>query len=137
MIQQRLAALAQLAKVDGSFDDTEKKLITRIGKSNGLNEKEINEIIMNEQNRPDFQNMSNDEKFDLLYDAILVMKVDGQVLNEEIKYCEMLAETLGFELRAVMEMYGEIHPSVKIAGLKEKLRRKVSQWQEIKSPENH
>jgi uncharacterized tellurite resistance protein B-like protein len=135
MIQDHLTALTQLAKVDGSFAETEKSLIMRIGKSNGLTEKQIDEIIASSEGSLDTNALNYDEKFDLLYDAILVMKVDGQVLNEEVKYCEVLAEKLGFELRAVMEMYGEIHPSVKISGLKDKLRRKVAQWQEIKRPD--
>lgn len=128
MIQQHISALAVLAKVDGSFADTEKSLIMRIGKSNGLSENEIETIIGAPTAAIDFTDLDETEKFDLLYDAILVMKVDGQVLNEEIKYCQYIAEKLGFELRVVLEMYAEIHPNVKISGLKEKLRRKVADW---------
>jgi uncharacterized membrane protein YebE (DUF533 family) len=129
MIQQRISALIELAKIDGSFDDTEKSLIMRIGKSNGMSESEIQQIIFGKNEDVNWEILEEDEKFDLLYDAILVMKVDGQILDEEVTYCQMLARKLGFDLRVVMELYADIHPSVKVSGLKEKLRRKVSTWQ--------
>ena len=129
MIQQRITALTQLAKIDGTFAETEKTLIMRIGKSNGMSEDEIESIILNNHNDVDWDSLDEGEKFDLLYDAILVMKVDGQILDEEVTYCQMLAKKLGFDLRVVMELYSDIHPSVKVSGLKEKLRRKVITWQ--------
>lgn len=134
MIQQRICALTQLAKVDGSFAATEKSLIMRIGKSHGMSEEDIENILFSSEEDIDWQSFGVDEKFDLLYDAILVMKVDGQVLDAEVNYCQKLASKLGFDLRVVMELYGDIHPSVKVSGLKEKLRRKVSGWQLEKNP---
>lgn len=134
MIQQRISALTQLAKIDGSFAEAEKSLIMRIGKSNGMTEGDIEKIIFSSGEDIDWKSLSQDEKFDLLYDAILIMKVDGQVLDEEVSYCQKLASKLGFDLRVVMELYADIHPSVKVSGLKEKLRRKVGEWQLEKNP---
>ena len=93
MIQQRICALTQLAKVDGSFAATEKSLIMRIGKSHGMSEEDIENILFSSEEDIDWQSFGVDEKFDLLYDAILVMKVQ-YISNTGIQYVYWNIHTL-------------------------------------------
>jgi uncharacterized tellurite resistance protein B-like protein len=129
MIQNQLKVLTDLAKTDGILDSSEEKIIRRIGITNGMTEAQVKEILNSPNPEYDLNTFEVDEKFDLLFHAIEVMKVDGKVYNEEVRFCEKLALELGFELSAVMELYGSIHPNVKISGQKEQLKRKVMSMQ--------
>ena len=127
MGKEQLCALTELAACDGKIDSSERDLIISIGESSGLEKGEILEILEAQTDYYHLDELSEDERFDLLYNAILLMKIDGKVKNEEVRFCEYIANKLGYELRAIMEIYPEVHPNVKIAGVKEKLRRKVSE----------
>lgn len=126
MVKEQLCALTELAACDGKIDNSERELIISIGESKGLERNEILEVLEAQTDYYHLDELNEDERFDLLYNAILLMKIDGQVKNEEVRFCEYIASKLGYELRAIMEIYPEVHPNVKIAGVKEKLRRKVA-----------
>jgi len=125
MIAEQLLTLSLLAQSDGVLDETEKNLIWSIGSENGLTAKEIGDILSSPIQNLSFENMSKDEKFDLLYNTIVLMKVDGKIMDEEILFCQKITQKLGIELRALLEIYPHVHGNVKISGIKEKLKRIV------------
>lgn len=128
MIDQQLKLLARLAGSDGSIDDSELKLIQNLGSAHGLDESEVADIIKEPQGEIDYKDLSDDERFDYLYNLVHLMKVDGEVYNQEIEFCERIAKKLGYQLAAVYEIYPHVHPRVKIPDEIRRLRQTVGKY---------
>ena len=117
-----------MAGSDGEIDDSELKLIRNLGTAHGLKEEEIAEIIKEPQGEIVYEHLSEDERFDYLYNLVHLMKVDGEVYNQEIEFCERIATKLGYRLAAVYEIYPHVHPRVKIPDEIKKLRNTVNKY---------
>lgn len=118
-IKNHLKALIQLSVVDRSFDEPEKSYVQTIGKANKVTEEEIQELVSEVINAKDavevnYEGLLSDERFDYLYDIIQLMKIDGEVFLSEIKYCEELAEKLGYDKKVVKKMSSRVYgdPSI-------------------------
>ncbi|MGL1889579.1 MAG: TerB family tellurite resistance protein [Reichenbachiella sp.] len=128
MVRKQLTALAQLAKTDDSIDESELNLIFRVGRAHKLEDEEIQAIIDNPGQLGSLADLSEDEKFEFLYSVIQLMKVDDEIFNAEIDYCNQIAVKLGYGMGAVMEMYPVVHKNLVIRKEKENLKSKVRQF---------
>lgn len=128
MIDQQLKLLARLAGSDGSIDDSELRLIENLGSAHGIQPDEVAEIIRQPQGEIDYSSLSEEERFEFLYNLVHLMKVDGEVYNQEIEFCERIATKLGYQLAAVYEIYPHIYPRVKIPSEIKMLKQKVNKY---------
>lgn len=126
-IKSKLSVLVQLANIDGDFAGEEKELIYMIAKANGIAESEVNDMIENPEPLPPLSTMSDDDKFEYLYHLVQLMKIDSQVYLSEIKYCEELAEKLGFRKNVISDLSAKIYsdPAITsdISSLKREMRK--------------
>lgn len=123
MIKQRLKILIKLANSDGELHEKERELIFRLGTNRGLSKDDIEELFLEPGTLADLDLIPDEEKFDHLFDLIQLMKVDGEVYDEEVVYCQSIAKRLGFELSHVMEMYPYIHANLIDHEKKKELKR--------------
>lgn len=123
MSNTSLAILIELANRDGEIDDSELRLINQIGQAHNHTEEEINELIKNTPTI-DYDKLTDDERFEMLYDLVRLMKVDGKIFDEEILYCLDVARKLGYPMEAVMELYGLVHANLKLTSEIRILKRK-------------
>lgn len=128
MVREQLKALAQLANSDGEIDERELRLIHRIGEAHGMRLDQIDEIISKPDQLGDLKALDEDDKFEFLYSIIQLMKIDDEIYNEEVLYCQKIAMKLGYGLGAVMEMYPHVHKNVVIREEKLQLKKKVSEF---------
>ncbi|MEO9803747.1 MAG: TerB family tellurite resistance protein [Reichenbachiella sp.] len=128
MVKEQLKALAQLANSDGDIDERELKLILRIGEAHGMSQDEVQQIVDNPGQLGDLKSLDEDDKFEFLYTIIQLMKIDDEIYNEEVLFCQSIAQKLGYGLGAVMEMYPLVHKNVVIRSEKLQLKRKVQQF---------
>jgi len=131
MIDQQLKLLARLAGSDGLIDDSELRLIENLGSAHGIQPEEVAEIIKAPQGEINYADLDEEERFDYLYNLVHLMKVDGEVYNQEIQFCERIATKLGYQLAAIYEIYPHIYPRVKIPSEIKMLRQKVSKYLSI------
>ncbi len=123
-VRKHLSALIGLALVDHDFSDNERHLILSIGKAHKISEREIEQLIL----KPDVVEMgslNDDQKFELLYDLVLLMKVDREVYFSEINYCQEIAVKIGFDKSVIAELSSKIYSDPAITSDKTKLRQKV------------
>lgn len=125
MSKTSLAILIELANRDGEIDESELRLIHHIGQAHNHTEDEINELIKNTPTI-DYDKLTNDERFEMLYDLVRLMKVDGKIFDEEILYCLDVARKLGYPMEAVMELYGLVHANLKLTSEIRILKKKYS-----------
>lgn len=125
MSRTSLSILIELAYRDGEIDEREHRLIHQIGEAHGILQEEIVDLIDNPP-KIDYDQLSNDERFEMLYNLVRLMKVDGKIFDEEILYCLDVAKRLGYPMEAVMELYGLVHANLKLTSeiniLKKKYR---------------
>ena len=114
MIKEQLNILINLAASDKLIDDREAKTIHMIGKAGGISKEEIDEMMKRPKTIGDLSTLSEDQKFENLYQLIQLMKSDGQVFKSEIAFCEGVAEKLGYKKEVISEIAAKVYsdPSI-------------------------
>ena len=128
-IKAQLSSLIQLATIDGDFAGEEKLHILMLGRANGLSEEEVKELVEHPVDIPPVSTMSDDERFEHLFNIVQLMKIDSEVYLSEIKYCKDVAEKLGFKTKVVSELASRVYSDPSISTDKEKLKKMVKKYQ--------
>lgn len=127
-IKSKLSVLVQLANIDGDFAGEEKDLIYMIGKANGVKEEEIDNMVDNPEPLPPLSTLSDDDRFEYLFHLVQLMKIDSQVYLSEIKYCEELAEKLGFKRNVISKLSSRIYSDPAITADIDSLKKQVKKY---------
>jgi hypothetical protein len=53
-------------------------------------------------------NLSDDQKFDLIFSLIQLMKLDERMYREEIKFCGQVAGRLGYNKQVMFELLSHV-----------------------------
>lgn len=122
-VRKHLSALIDLALVDHDFSDKEKHLIFSIAKAHKISEREVDELILR-PDKVDLNSLNDDQKFELLYDLVLLMKIDKEVYYSEINYCQEVATKIGFDKAVIAELSSKIYSDPSITSDKARLREK-------------
>lgn len=128
-IKSQLSILINLANVDNDFSEDEKDMIYMVGKANGIPEEEIDQLLHNPLPMPDVSTMTDDDKFEYLFNIVQLMKIDKEVYMSEVKYCEEIAEKLGYKKSVVAELSSKIYSDPSITSDKEYLKDKIKKYQ--------
>lgn len=128
-IKSKLSVLVQLANIDGEFAGEEKELIYMIGKANNVSKEEIDNMVENPEPLPPLSTMTDEDKFEYLFHLVQLMKIDSQVYLSEIKFCEELAEKIGFKRNVISELSSRIYSDPAITSDVASLKRAVKKFQ--------
>ena len=123
-----LNVLINLAAIDRMIDAKEVKLIHMIGKANGFSKEEIEEMILHPQTIINMAEMTADEKFEHLYYLITLMKSDGKIFQNEIDFCEKVADRLGYRKGVIAAMSQHIYSDITVRADRDLLRKKSDQY---------
>lgn len=109
----QMSVLIQLSLVDRQLAPVERRMVYAIGKANLIPEKEIDHLFEEQLSRrkhelPDIGMLTEEDKYEYLYNIVQLMKVDKKVFLSEIRFCEELAEKLGFKPAVVGELCSRI-----------------------------
>jgi hypothetical protein len=132
-IKNHLKALVQISIIDRDFGQPEKSYVYTIGKANRIPEEEIDAIVKEVLESKDtedvnFGGLMTEERFNYLYDVVQLMKIDGEVFLTEIRYCEEVAEKLGYDKKVVKKMASRIYSDPAITGNREALMNEASKF---------
>lgn len=103
-VLNQMKLLVNLAWADGKVADQEKKYIINIGRANGFHPDEILPLIEKDHEVVVPSGLSNDEKFEFLYNLVQLMKIDEKMYGEEIRFCSVIAKKLGYDPQVMFEM---------------------------------
>lgn len=117
---EKFRTMVRLALVDDQFETKEKEYIQDLAKMHKLSSTELDEIISEELEKkgdfaPRLQNLDYDAKIEILADLVRMMKVDGEIYLSEIKFCEAIAQSLGFKQKSIGFLSENIHKDPNIA----------------------
>jgi len=128
MSKIHLNILIQLAKIDGEVATEEMDLIQELGKANGLSIEQINATFNEEVSLDVLEDLSDDEKYDLIYSVVQLMKIDGKLYNEEIKFCAKMASKLGYDENVLFELMLKIYADPDLCTDKEDLKKHIQNF---------
>ncbi len=128
MSRTHLNILVQLAKVDGVIVQDEIDLIKQIGTANGLSSQEISQSFEDPELIESLEGLSNDEKYEFIYNIVQLMKIDGRLYKEEIKFCAKMASKLGYEENVLLELMLKIYSDPDITTDKETLKSTIQKY---------
>jgi len=128
--------LVRLALSDQNFSNIEKGLILSIGKVHSVKEDELNQIIQEElekENVPklEFQALTFEERFEFIYNIIQLMKIDNEVYLSEIRYCEEMAQKLGFDKKVVKRLSARIYSDPSITSDREQMKKEARKYLKV------
>lgn len=128
MVKDQLNVLIQLASSDNLVADKEAKLIHMIAKVNGVSQEEIEHMLKNPTPIGDLANLTEDQKFEYLYNIVQLMKIDGQVFKSEIVFCEEIADKLGYKKGVIGELSSRIFSDPSITADRGMLQSKAGKY---------
>jgi len=77
---------------------------------------------------PDMSNLTEDDKILYLYNIIRLMKADKEVYLTEIRFCENIAEKLGFKKKVVGELSTKVFSDGTVNADMEYIKEIVSKY---------
>jgi len=129
----QLSLLIQLSLIDNNLSPKEQRMIYALGKANKIPESEIEEVFdyhlrHARHEMPSITNISDEDKFEYLFNIVQLMKVDAQVYLSEIRFCQELAEKLGFKKKVIKELSASIFSDPSVTSDKEFLKEKIMKY---------
>ena len=110
---------------DGHIDDTEVKLLLQIAKRHGVGRGRVYSV-KKKMDRISFTSPDNDrERFDQIYDLVMMMMADGEIDENEMRVCNKYAEKLGFDRRIVDELVYSISSNITVGNDPEETKARV------------
>lgn len=128
MLKEQLKILIKLATIDNELAEKEASLIEKIGKANGITEDEIYSMMKNPEPVKNLDTLSEDQRFEYLYNIIQLMKIDGKVYKSEIVFCQDVAERLGYKKKAVAELSKGIYSDPSITSDREEMKKRLAKF---------
>ncbi len=119
----RMKLLINLAKVDGQVADKEKNYLINIGRANGIYPDEIYPLFTQSHDVLVPADMTDDQKFDLMFSLIQLMKLDERMYREEIAFCGQVAAKLGYNKQVMFELLSQVRSAGMESGELESLRK--------------
>lgn len=120
--------MVQLAKIDGVVVQDEIDLIKKIGKANGMSSEEISECFEDPNLIEDLDHLTSDEKYDYIYNIVQLMKIDGRLYKEEIRFCAKVISKLGYQEDVLRELILKIYSDENISTDKSSLKETIQQY---------
>lgn len=100
----QMKLLITLAQIDGSVAEREQNYIVNIGRANGLYPDEIKPLFNFKHDSIVPNNLSREEKFNIIFSLVQLMKIDERMYKEEIVYCSTIANKLGYKKEVMFEL---------------------------------
>ena len=127
-LRNQLNMLIQLAIADNQIAERERNMIYHVGQANGMSNKDIDELIRNPEPVGQLNTLSEDQKFEYLYNVVQLMKVDRKVFFSEILFCYRIAEQLGYKKGVIAEFSSKIYGDPSITTDKTNLKVKMRNY---------
>lgn len=128
MARTHLNLLVQLARVDGVVVQDEIDLIKQIGDANGMSSDEISECFEDPSHIEDLDQLTDDQRYDYIYSIVQLMKIDGRLYKEEIRFCARIASKLGYAEGVLLELMLKIYSDPDITTDKANLKSAIQKY---------
>jgi uncharacterized tellurite resistance protein B-like protein len=127
--KSHLMNLITLCCADGEISPHEVNFIMNIGINRlKMSKKEIEKVLKKPSKVKFSPPKDNNERFQQLWDMILLMFADGKITQDEMDFCITMATKLGFRPTIVDQLVKIIVDAVQKGQQKEKVKSDVEVW---------
>jgi uncharacterized tellurite resistance protein B-like protein len=119
----RMKLLINLAKVDGHVADKEKNHLINIARANGIYPDQIYPLFTQSHAVVVPEDLTDDQKFDLIFSLIQLMKLDERMYREEIIFCGEVASKLGYNKQVMFDLLAYVKSAGMQANEMESLKK--------------
>jgi uncharacterized tellurite resistance protein B-like protein len=95
-IKSHLKSIIHLALLDGHFDETEQIIVQKLAMKFGITKAELDQMIEEDENYDYNPPVDLEERFEFLFDFVMMMLADDHVSENELKLLKLLALNLNF-----------------------------------------
>ncbi len=128
MDHQQLNILFHLASLDGNLDESELNFIKELANESGIQLNSMEFTFSEETERQYLHNITPDDKFELVYYLIRLMKIDGKLHRNEVNYCAKICSLLGYNQLALLQLMLKIHTGEMSIPEKEALKYDIQKY---------
>lgn len=100
-IKSHLKIIIHIANADGRIDEDEQKLVEKISKKFGITEEEIHHLLKNDAAYEYHPPVELEERFEFLYDLMMMMMSDQIIDENELKIFRYTAINLNFNINKI------------------------------------
>jgi uncharacterized tellurite resistance protein B-like protein len=132
--RDQLKALIQLALSDQKFSQDEKLHIYTIAIAHNFTKEDVDQLVdenlkLKGEVTMDFKSLTFDDRFEFLYNIVQLMKIDHEIYLSEIKYCESIAQILGFDIGVIKSLSSKIFSDPSITSDIEKIKKEAKKYE--------
>ena len=103
-------------------------MISRIGRENSLSPDQIEALINEPKPVGEIEDLPKEAKLELIIDIIKLMKIDNEVHQQEIKFCESISVKLGYNAEVVKDLSAHISISAQENSSKKLLKEIINKF---------
>lgn len=107
--RKQLNILIQLAQADKHFSEKEREMIYELARKRNYPIEGVKELIRDPEPIGSFGALSDNQRYDYLYNCIDLMMVDKKIFDSELLFCHNIAIKLGFKKIVVNYLKENIH----------------------------
>lgn len=108
IVLEQLKLLVNLSRIDGEMAPQERTYITNIGMAHGFPESSVETLFYGNHEVFITTDLTNDQRFEYLFNLVQLMKLDARLYQEEIKYCATTASKLGYKPEVMFDMLTQV-----------------------------
>lgn len=128
IVLEQLKLLVNLARIDGEMASHERAYIINIGKAHGFPESSVETLFYSSHEAIIAKELTNDQKFNYIFNLVQLMKLDERLYEEEIKFCASTATKLGYKPEVMFELMLRIKSTEMTAEEKSALHKLTTQY---------
>jgi len=128
VLKAQLNLLIHLAMVDGEVSDQERQMITQIAEKNNFDSFDLETMFRYPKPMESFGALSNDAKFDYLYQVVRLMNIDDDMDKRELLFCQDMAMRLGYRKEVIDELWEALVNDSELQMDREALKTKVQRY---------
>jgi uncharacterized tellurite resistance protein B-like protein len=113
-VKGHLKNIIHIANLDGRIDENEKNCIEKIGKKLGITPEEIQHIINDDRSYDYHAPIDLEERFEFLYDLIMMILSDNEIDENELKVFHTAAISLNININKIEEITEFLVEKVKL-----------------------
>ncbi|MCA6073834.1 TerB family tellurite resistance protein [Fulvivirga sedimenti] len=107
--RKQLNILIQLAQADKHFSEKERELIYNLARKKNFPPEGVRELIREPEPIGSFGALSENQRFDYLYNCIDLMLIDKKIFDSELLFCHNIAIKLDFKKSVVDYLKDNLH----------------------------
>jgi uncharacterized tellurite resistance protein B-like protein len=129
MSQKLIRALLHMAQSDGNVSGSELALVYKIAMEKNLPMFEVEQLIRNPpEEQEELDDLNNDQRFEYIYNMILMMKMDAKLDDREAELCNSYAVSLGYRQEVIAELMEMINSDHELSDNKQLLKQEAQKF---------